>query len=196
MSRSSSIPSLALLVAFSMISVAGISVASADEGAKHKGLQEGDPLGVFHVTKIAGAIDDAVEPGETLCYRCRYGSRPMVLVFARDTGGKLPDLLKAMDKAVGEHEDAKLAGVLTLLGEDAGVLKDEATKVAAKTDAKLVPVAVAKETKTGPLNYKLSADAEVTVIIAQDSQVVKTHEFTAANIDVDSIINEATEMLN
>ncbi len=191
MSRSFSIPTLALLVACSLI-----GSAIADEAAKHQGLKKGDPLGVFHVTKVAGAIDDAVEPGETLCYRCRYGSRPMVLVFARETGGKVPDLLRAIDKTVGENEDAKLKGLLTLIGDDAADLKEEARKVAAKADARLVPVAVAKETKTGPLNYKLSADAEVTIVLAQDSQVVKTHVFKAATIDIDTIISEVTEMLN
>lgn len=191
MSRSFSIPALALMAAFSLI-----GSATADEAATNDGLQEGDPLGVFHVTKVAGAVGDAVEPGETLCYRCRYGSRPMVLVFARDTGGRVPELLRAMDKTVGENEDAKLKGLLTLLGEDSAALKEDAGKIAAKTDAKLIPVVVAKETKTGPLNYKLSGEAEVTIVLAQDSQVVNTHTTTAAKIDIESIISEVTEMLN
>jgi len=191
MSRSFSIPSLAPLAAFSLI-----GSATADEAATNDGLQEGGPLGVFHVTKVAGAVDDAVEPGETLCYRCRYGSRPMVLVFARDTGGRVPELLKAMDKTVAENEEAKLKGLLTLLGEDSAALKEDAGKIAAKADVKLIPVVVAKETKTGPLNYKLSGDAEVTIVLARDSQVVSTRTTTAAKIDIESIISEVTAMLN
>ncbi len=188
MSRSFCLLSLALLMTCSL----GATVVAAEQD----GLQEGDPIGVFYVTKIAGAVDDQVEPGETLCYRCRYGSRPMVIVFARDIGGKVPELLQAIDKSVGENEESKLKGILTLLGEDAEALKDDAGKIAAKTQAKLVPVVVAEDSKTGPLNYKLSGDAEVTIVLAKDSQVVKTHTFDSANIDIQSIISEVGEMLN
>ena len=50
-------------------------------------LQQGDSVGVFYVTKVAGATNDGVAPGEQLCYRCRYGSSPIIMVFARRTGG-------------------------------------------------------------------------------------------------------------
>ena len=120
----------------------------------------------------------------------------MVLVFARDTGGKVPELLKAIDKTVGEHEESKLKGLLTLLGDDSATLKEDAGKIAAKTDAKRIPVAVAKEHKTGPLNYRLSDEAEVTVVLAQDSQVVNAHTFDAEKIDIKSVISEVASMLN
>lgn len=191
MSRFSFILSLALTIT---LTFAGLAVA--DKAASDEGLKQGDPLGVFYVTKIAGAIDDAVEPGEELCYRCRYGSRPMVLVFARDIGGQVPELLQAIDKAVAENEDSRLQGLLTLIGDDATALKGEAEKIAETAGDKLVPVVIAKETKTGPLSYKLSSDAEVTIILAQDSQVVATHTFDASKIDVQAIISEATRMLN
>jgi hypothetical protein len=184
-----------LTLAVSM-SLSLIATAGADDSTTQDGLQEGDPIGVFYVTKVAGAIDDEVEPGETLCYRCRYGSRPMVMVFARDTGGNVPDLLKAIEKSVGENEEAKLKGIMTLIGDDAAALKDDAGKIAERVEAKLVPVVVAKETKTGPLSYRISEDADVTIVLAKDSQVVNTHTFDATKIDVKSVISEVTEMLN
>jgi len=174
------------------MTVSLISSVGADSG----GLKEGDSLGAFEVTKVAGALDDAVEPGETLCYRCRYGSRPMVLVFARETGGRVPELLEAIDKTVGANEDSRLKGLLTLMGKNASDLKEDASKIAEATNVKFVPIAVAEEAKTGPMNYKLSDDAEVTIILAIDSQVVATHTSDAAKIDVKSIIREVTEMLN
>jgi hypothetical protein len=164
--------------------------------ATEDGLKQGDAIGVFYVTKIAGAEDDGVEPGEDLCYRCRYGSRPMVMVFARETGGKVPELLKAIDTAVADSEEESLRGLLTLLGEDASALKEVAGEIATSSDVKMVPVAVAKEPKTGPMNYKLAADVPVTIVLAKDSQVVATHTFTAEKIDVDSVMKEVAEMLN
>ncbi len=191
MSRSLFLLTLAVSMTLTLMATVG-----ADDSATKDGLQEGDPIGVFYVTKIAGAVDDAVEPGETLCYRCRYGSRPMVMVFARDTGGMVPNLVRAIEKSVGENEESKLKGIMTLIGDDAAVLKDDAGKFAEKVQAKLVPVVVAKETKTGPLSYKISEDADVTIVLAKDSQVVNTHTFDAANIDVKSVISEVSEMLN
>jgi hypothetical protein len=191
MSRSLFTLSLAALMTLSLIATAG-----ADDSASTDGLQAGDPIGVFYVTKVAGAVDDEVEPGETLCYRCRYGSRPMVMVFARDTGGRVPELLKAIEQSVGENEEARLKGIMTLIGEDAATLKNDAGKIAEKVDAKLVPVVVAKETKTGPLSYKISETADVTIVLANDSQVVNAQTFDAAKIDVSSIIGQVKEMLN
>ncbi len=191
MSRSMLMLSLACMITLSLV-----GFANADKAANDQGLKQGDSLGVFYVTKVAGAVDDEVEPGEELCYRCRYGSRPMVLVFARSTGGNVPELLQAIDKAVGENEESKLKGLLTLIGDDAAALKADAEKIAEASGDKLVPVVVAKETKTGPLSYKLSSDAEVTIVLAQDSQVVATHTYDAAKIDVKTIISEATKMLN
>lgn len=158
-------------------------------------LKEGDSIGVFYVTKVAGAENDDVEPGEDLCYRCRYGSRPMVIVFARRTDGKVPELVQAMDAAILEHEESSLKGLLTLFGDDASKLKEEAGKVARTTAVQHVPVVVARETKTGPLNYKLSSHAAVTVVIAKDSQVVSTHIFSADAIDVPAVMDEVKRML-
>ncbi|MFN5949118.1 MAG: hypothetical protein ACK43N_11540, partial [Pirellulaceae bacterium] len=55
------------------------ATGSAKEPAK--GLQSGDALGAFTVQKVGGATEDGVEVGESLCYRCKFQSRPMVLVF-------------------------------------------------------------------------------------------------------------------
>ena len=159
-------------------------------------LKQGDPIGAFYVTKAAGAVDDGVEEGEELCYRCRYGSRPMVMVFARDIGGKVPELVKSIDKAVAANEASRLKGLITLLGDDSSTLKSTATKIAAEASVNQVPVVIAKETMNGPSNYKLNPDVDVTVVVASDSQVVVTHTFEADSIDVKLVMNAVKEMLN
>lgn len=166
------------------------------DSSSNDGLKQGDSIGVFYVTKVAGAEDDGVEPGEDLCYRCRYGSRPIVMVFARDAGGKVTELVQALDKAVADNEEESLRGLLTLMGEDAAVLKTEASEIATQGKVKHVPLAVAKETATGPMNYKLSVDAPVTIVLAKDSQVVSTHTFSADAIDVSNVMKQVQEMLN
>lgn len=143
------------------------------------------------MTKVAGAEDDGVEAGEALCYRCKYGSRPMVMVFARQTSEPVAKLVKELDSAVASNGDAQLKSFVTLFGEKADSMKSEGKKMAAKN----VPVVVAKD-KNGPANYKLSDDAQITVVIANDSQVVARHEFDADKIDVAAVMSEVKQMLN
>ena len=176
------------------------SVVSAEEQTKKiaaKGLKAGDSIGAFYVTKVAGAEDDGVEQGEQLCYRCKYGSRPMVMVFARDTGGKLNDLVKEIDAAVKANEDAELKGFVTLMGEDAAALKETAAKVAKTSGATSVPVVIAKDNVTGPSNYKIDENAAITVVLANDSKVVAARKFNKAEkVNVAGVMKVVNKMLN
>lgn len=158
-------------------------------------LQQGDAVGVFYVTKVAGAEDDGVIPGEHLCYRCRYGSRPLVMVFARRTGGRLTELVRRLDRAVATNQDSRLKGLVTFVGEDAAEMKLSAESVAEMAAVKKVPLVVAKEPITGPINYKLSADAAITIVVAKDSQVVNTHTFDVDTIDVAKVMTDVQQIL-
>lgn len=170
----------------------------AEKGAKAaKGLKAGDSLGAFYVTKVAGAEEDGVEKGQQLCYRCKYQSRPMVLVFARDTGGKVTDLVKEIDAAVAANQEADLKGLVTLLGEDTSALKETAEKVAETSGAKNIPVVIAADNVSGPSNYKLDDKAAVTVVIATESKVVAARKFNKADkVNVAGVMKTVNKMLN
>lgn len=172
------------------------SVVSA-KGPASECLEAGDGIAPFYVTKVAGAENDGVEQGEELCYRCKYGSRPMVMVFARDTSGKLNQLVKRIDAAVQANEEAQLKGLVTLLGDDVSTLKDRAAKVAKKSGAKLVPVVVAKDNKSGPSSYKIDKDAAITVVLANNSKVVATKSFASADkVDIAAVMKVVKKMVN
>ncbi|MGV3484204.1 MAG: hypothetical protein ACO1RT_07290, partial [Planctomycetaceae bacterium] len=146
----------------SVLSVALVcGVASAADTAKES-LKQGDSIGAFYVTKVAGAADDGVETGEELCYRCKYGQRPMVMIFTRKGGAKVNELVGQLDKAVTTHKDAQLKGLVTILGDDQSTLKSQATTIAKESGAKNVPVVVAADSETGPESYRISPTADVT----------------------------------
>ena len=159
------------------------------------GLKPGDPIGAFRVTKIAGATEDGVEPGSTLCYRCRYGSSPMVMIFARKTSDELDSLINPLEQALAKHEDEKLRAFVTLTGGELSKLKETAAVIAERTGVKLMPIVVAEDVATGPLDYQLSVGADVTVIIAQDSQVVATDVFSISDIKADKVMKQVAAML-
>ncbi len=173
--------------------VCGIATA-ADTATES--LKQGDSLGAFYVTKVAGATDDGVEAGEELCYRCKYGQRPMVMVFTRKGGSKVNELVGSLDKAVAKHEDAQLRGLVTVLGDDQSTLKGQATSIATESGAKHIPVVVAADSETGPESYRISPSADVTIIVANESQVVASHSFAADSVDIAAVMKEVEQMLN
>jgi hypothetical protein len=167
---------------------------TASPVAAQQGLKRGDPVGVFYVTKVAGAEDDGVSPGEHLCYRCRYGSRPLVMVFARKTGNRLTDLVHRLDRAVVTHRRTRLKGLVTFLGRDASELKACAASVAETATVKAVPVVIAAEATSGPTNYKLSENADITIVVAKDSQVIETHSYDVNHIDVATVMSRVEQI--
>lgn len=184
------------MLRFIVVLIAIGGFAATQGFAAEKTLQAGDPVGVFYVTKAGGALDDGVEPGEHLCYRCRYGSSPMVMVFIRQTDGRVLQLVERLDATVRRHQRSRLRGLVTVLGRGAGRLRETAKRVANRGNVMKVPVVVAKETETGPTNYKLPADSPVTIVVAKDSQVVRVYTSSTADIPVDQVIKDAESILD
>jgi hypothetical protein len=189
-----SVLSLSLAVA---LTTAGSLVAeeAASDGLK-SGPQCGDSIGAFYVTKVAGAEDDGIEEGKNLCYRCRNGARPQVIVFTRSTDANVKKLVKRLDKAVAENESEQLRVFVNVLGDDKEALSDTCKKLAAETKAKNVPFVVPNEFENGPDNYGINAKADVTVLLASDSAVKATHAFSSSkDMKVASIVKDLQKIL-
>ena len=149
-----------------------VFVASQGHAADLKsGLQNGEAIGPFYVTKIAGADSDGVDQGDNLCYRCRNGGKPQVMVFTRSTDKKVAALVKTLDKAIRKNDDAQLRAFVNVLGEDKDDANDAAKKLAKSTKAKSVPFVVPNEFENGPEDYGLNAKAAVTILLAVDGEV-------------------------
>lgn len=184
-----------ILIASTLVSFMLCAIVIGDDAVGEQ-LKQGDAIGAFYVTKVAGTEDDGVEPGDSLCYRCRYGSSPMVMIFARHTGEKLTRLVRELDSAVAENQDSKLRGLLALMGDDVAVLKGVGKEIVAAAGAKSVPVVIADDIQTGPLNYRLRSDVEVTIVVAKDSQVIATYSSAEAQIDLAAVMLELKQILN
>lgn len=187
------------------LSVLSLSVAVALASAGSllaeelkSGPQSGDAIGAFNVTKVAGASDDGVEIGKNLCYRCRNGARPQVIVFTRTSdNAKVQRLVRALDKAVANNEESKLAVFVNILGGDKDEASDACKKLATVSEAKNVPFVVPDEFENGPGNYGINAKADVTVVIATDSKVTDTLAFASAkDINVQSVLKGVKKIVN
>lgn len=188
---------------YSMRQFLGLAIASAfllsstavAEELK-SGLGAGEMIGPFTVTKCAGAEDDSVEMGETLCYRCKNGSRPQVIVFTRGSNEKLVKLVKGLDAQLSENEDAQLRAFVNVMDESRDVASDKAKKLAATAKAKHIPFVVPTEFENGPENYGINPKAELTIIFANEAKVVANYSVSKLDeLDIEAAMAHLKKIL-
>lgn len=160
-----------LSLAVAVVLCAGFAVA----GELKSGPEPGADVGAFIVTKCAGAENDDVAVGEELCYRCRMGERPVVMVFARKADKDLAKLVKELDKAVAKHEDAKLASFVNLIGKDREALSKEAKSFIEHSKAKNIAVVVPIDQEDTEKQFKLNPEAKLTIVAFNKGTVAATH---------------------
>jgi hypothetical protein len=146
------------------------------------GLQVGDHVPAFMVTK-SGGIDDGVDVNETLCYRCRLGNKPVVMVFARSTGDNLANLVRQIDKTVAKNTDNKMASFVNILGKNADAVAASAKQFAKEHKFKNVAICVPTDQPNGPDGFNISPDADVTVMTYVDGQVKDNKVFGKGGAD-------------
>ena len=156
------------------------------------GPQPGDGVGAFTVTKAAGNPSDGVEDGLRLCYRCRMGSRPVVMIFARTADQPLAKLVNELEDEIKEHADAKLCSFVNMIGGDSDSLKNAATKFVKDNDIQNVAFVVPEDSQNGPDNLKISPEADLTVVCYKSSKVVSSHALKKGELD-DGKINTIVE---
>ena len=129
------------------------------------------------MVKVAGNAHDGVKVGEELCYRCKMGNRPMVMVFARKSDKRLADLVKELDKVVAKNqEEKKIGAFVALIGDPKeDEAKSAAEKLVKDTEASNIAFVVPKDQPDGPKDYKLDPKAEVTVLIYKQGTVAANH---------------------
>ena len=180
-----------------LAAVALVGVAGAEEALK-SGLQVGEELPAYYVVKAAGAANDGVEEGSDLCYRCKLGNRPVVMVFARKNDEKLATLVKELDKVVAKNSDKKMASFVNLLGEDKEALNSEAKKLIEKSKAENIAVVVPVDNEKGPEAYKINPEADLTVLIYKNGTVEANHALSAGKLsekEVKKIIEDTSKIL-
>jgi hypothetical protein len=181
------------------LSVTALLFAATLTAAELKsGLQEGESLDPFQVEKVAGAVNDNVEVGKHLCYRCMLGNKPVVMVWARKSDKNLADLVKQLDKKVAENSDQKLSSFVNLIGDDADKLKAEAKELATKNKVENVAIVVPEENENGPAEYKINPEAELTVLIYRDGKVAANHAVASGKVDkkaIETIVADTSKIL-
>src|SRR5208283_3102835 len=120
--------------------------------------------------------------GQSQCFICETAQRPAVVVFARTPTDALGKLVHDLDRAVADNKAADLRSWVTFLSNDQPALDPQLVEWSKKHALRSVPVGVFEDL-TGPPSYRLSRDADVTVILFVQRKVIANFAFRAGELN-------------
>lgn len=109
----------------------------------------------------------------------------MVSIFAREITDDLASLVKKTNEYVTKNKGAKAQAMLVLMTDDPDAAEEQLTALAKKTKVKF-PLTVF-DGKTGPKNYKIAKDADVTVLLWRGKEVKANHAFKKGELNKEAI---------
>ncbi len=169
------------------------SVTVAAEADLKSGLQVGDFPGAFYVTDVTGP-----SAGESLCYRCQYGARPVVSIFARSMDDNVKQLVKQIDTLVGEKTDDRLAAFVVVLSDEPKEQESALKTTATEAEITHTPLTTYKRAE-GPRKYRIHEDADITVVMWVDNDVKVNHAFAKGKLTKEAIakvVSDTSMILN
>jgi hypothetical protein len=168
-----------LVCSFGNAAGADALVSGPQPGSRLPGIFQPVPLNVTNAEMpgYAGKRSDYVE---------QFGAGPVVLVFGRRITDPLTNLVKKLDAEVGKNKAARLRAVVVMLSGD-DELERTLREFGERQRIEKVSLAIMPH---GPKDYKLSAEADVTVILYKRHKVEANHAFRKGELN-----DKATEKI-
>ena len=94
----------------------------------------------------------------------------------------MASLVKQVDETVAKNEDKKMAAFLVVLTEDADAVEPKLKELAEKHGIKKVPLTIFEGT-SGPGSYKISKEADLTVLMWKGLKVQANHALEKGKLD-------------
>jgi hypothetical protein len=117
------------------------------------------------------------------------------VIFAREVNAPLASLVKKIDEATSKNAEQKMCSYVVMLSDDDSLekkLKEFADK------EKLSKTSLMIENPTGPPEYKIAKDADVTVVLYVKKNVKANHAFKKGELDdkgIQSVLDDLTKIL-
>jgi len=121
-----------------------------------------------------------------------------VNVFARELTDDLASLVKAIDKKIDENKDQQLSAYFVLLSDDPDADEARLKAMAEKHGIKNVPLTLF-DGIAGPPRYRISKDADVTVMLWRRRNVKANHAFAKDKLDgkgVAAVVKSTSKILD
>lgn len=169
------------------------AIAACSQVALAEELEVGAPVSAFYVKDVTGPA-----AGTKLCYRCLYGNKPVVSIFARDIDGNVASLIKEVDGVVAKNQDHNMKAFVVLLTDEPEAKEAKLKQVADEGKVSHTPLTTF-DGVTGPQPYKIAQDAEVTVMMWVDGKLQVNEAYKANELTKDkigSVVSKTKTILN
>ena len=140
------------------------------------GLSPGMRPGPYSFVLATGA-----SRGQSQCFICETADRPAVVIFARTLNDPLGKLAAQLDKAVAANKAADVRSWITFLNDDQPAFDPLLVRWTQKHGLKVIPAGVFEDLG-GPPSYKLSREADVTVLLFVKKKVVANFAFRTGEL--------------
>lgn len=156
---------------------AGANPVGSGGGSRDTAFERGDAVPNFYVRAVTGPLQ-----GKSVCYVCRNGDRPVVMIIARKIIPRLGELLHDVDQQIDAHRADGLRGFGVFIGPDSRKLLPQVQTLAFENKLNL-PLTLAAAPAEGPAVRGLSDTAAVAVVLYRNKRVCETFHFADEPID-------------
>lgn len=169
------------LTALALAATALLLVAADRTLGLKSGLQVGEKVPTFYVRAITGPLH-----GKSVCYVCRNGDRPVVMVLVREVSPELKTLLKGIDRLVDAHRAEGLRSFGVFVARDSKALLPAVQTLAFEEKLNL-PLTISAASVEGADGQSLHPDAALTVVLYRDQRVAANFAYRAGELTSDEI---------
>jgi hypothetical protein len=133
------------------------------------------------------------EAGQRVCLYCKYGPRPVAVVFAREITPGVERLLTVLDGVTAAKKDTRLASYAVFVG-DTSKTEPAVKKLA---EARGIRDTILTVDDEAPKSYEIASDAAVTVLLYRRHTVKANHAFRTGELDskaIDAILTDLNRL--
>jgi hypothetical protein len=156
------------------------------------GLKPGQKPGPY-----SSVVSVGPERGQSHCFICETAERPAVIIFARTLNDPLGRLARKLDRALVQHKAGELRAWITLLNDNQPAFDPLVVDWGKKHALRNLPVSVFEDAD-GPPTYRLSREADVTVLLSVKQKVVRNFAFRAGELTperIDAVVKSISQIL-
>jgi len=154
--------------------------ADAAEGDAKPALKSGPKVGTYMPSFYTRAVTGPLM-NKSVCYVCRNGQRPVVLLLMRRVHPELKPLLKRLDRLINDNRANGLRGFGVLINSDS-TKAISAVQTFAFNHKITLPLTVAGESIAAEGHQNVPDNAALTVVLYRRRKVVATYPFRAGEL--------------
>jgi len=170
------LPLLRVLLICVGLNFASLHASDAPRERLKSGLEAGAAVQAFFVRAVTGPLKN-----RSVCYVCRNGDRPVVMVFFQGIDPNAVKFMKMIDHITdaGRVNGARCFGVLVT--DDSGMVVPTLQTLAFDGQIEM-PLTAATTAISGPSAHRLHPDAATTIVLYRQQKVVASFGYRRGDL--------------